>query len=151
MGLYAVLDSNGYPIAYHESRRVIFEFCEKINRDYPDKDCISVKVKHPKRIYNSQAYVDNYLVKVGRSYVPARLYDEASVFHDEEKYNYEEVVNLISRELEFSDLSSKEIKSLESTLTYFQKKLNNPSEIDLRSLEHLKEMKEGLQDSYYKE
>lgn len=147
MGLYAVLNERGNPIAYHENKRIIKDFLQMINK----KDHIVVKVRHPNDIENTPEYSDLYLVKIGKEYIPSIYFDSADILRTEELYSYDSLVEIITRELEYNKkLNREEKKSLENTLVFFRKrirKIKNES-CDYESSKRFHELREEMNYSY---
>lgn len=146
MGLYAVLNESGNPIAYHENKRVTKEFLKEINK----KNYIAVKVKHPKDVEDTEEYAELYLVKVGTQYIQSKYFDSVDILNQEEVYSYDSLVNIITRELEYNeDITNSERKSLQKTLLYFQRRIkeikDNPC--DYETAKRFYEMREEMEYS----
>ena len=140
MALYAILNHNGTPIAYHNNKRVIKRHLEALN----DSRNIIVKVKHPKQVEDTRKFAELYLMKSGNGYVPARLYDSANILLEDELYDYDNLLCLIDRELVTNDLSSQDKKALIRTYQYFKERVKEiKSEApDLQAIEEFESLRE---------
>lgn len=141
MSLFALLDKYGEPIAYHESKHVIIEY----HRTLKNNECTLVKVKHPRRVKETERYTDYYLVKCGGNYVPSKFFDDASILSGEALYEYQGVIDIISRELEFNnELQPSDRKSLEHVLGFFDNRIKEIHDmpVDMESVKRFHNMRE---------
>lgn len=148
MALYAILNERGKPIAYHHRKDIVNEYLKgSKNENY----CL-VKVKHPKRVEGTSEYADLYLTKVGNFYVPSRYYDSASILIEDELSNYYNLVDIVTRDLEFmSDLTDKDKKALERTLQFYQSRIYDIKEeqIDENTLRRMDDMMQEYSNICY--
>lgn len=151
MKLYAIVNKNGTPIAYHENKRVIKDFYKDMNK----LEFSIVKVKHPKKIVNTSSYAELYLVKLSGSYIQSKFYDSAYILREEELYDYDTVVNILVRELEYnsSNMSKEEKNAVKKTLGFFEERVAEIKEnkIDFESVKHFDEMRQEYQRGCYYE
>lgn len=152
MKLYAIINKNGTPIAYHENKRVI----ESHLQDLDQSEFSMVRIKHPKKIIDTSGYSDLYLVKIGGGYIQSKLYDSAYILREEELYEYDSLINIIVRELEFnnSSISKEEKVALKRTLAYFEERIDEikSEKADFESIKRFDEMrKEYNNKGYYNE
>ena len=141
MKLYAIINKNGTPVAYHDNKRVIKDFYQ----DMDHSDFSIVRVKHPKKIVDTSSYAELYLVKLGGGYIQSKFYDSAYILREEELYDYDTVVNILIRELEFnsSTMSKEEKNAIKKTLVFFEGRVEEIKEnkIDINSVKHFEEMR----------
>lgn len=148
MGLYAVLNENGKPIAYHENKRIVKEFLSDIKKP----NHIVVKVKHPKNIEKTEEYMDLYLVRIGNQYIQSMYFDSADILSKEELISYESIIDLLIRELEYnSSISRSERKNLEKTLMFFQRRIEeiNDYPYDYESCKRFHEIRQEMEYAKY--
>lgn len=137
--IYLLKNSNGLVIAAHKNLKVVQDF----KRQIKDDSTVIVKIKD-KNILKKNAYYDFYLVKHGHGYIPTKYYDEADLLNNEEIYNYQQVVDMIRRELEFNgELSKAEIKMLEKAFVFFIKRVDEikDSEPDYENCKKFNELR----------
>lgn len=155
MKLYAVIDGTGQVLGYHDSKTVVKQFMEGI-KERDQKDSLKlVKVLNPKKVKDTSKYLDLYLVKLGNGYIPAMYYDEASIVSEGEIYNYEETVNVISRELEFNSdqLSKEDKKALRRVLKLYEGRIEEIKDTptDYRAAKEFKQLRDEYEFNLMKD
>lgn len=151
MKLYAIINNNGTPVAYHDNKRVIKDFYS----DLKNPEYSIVRVKNTKKITETSSYADLYLVKVGGGYIQSKFYDSAYILREEELYDYDTVVNILIRELEFNspNMNKEEKQALKKTLSFFEERVEeiksgNP---DIESVKRFDEMREEYNRGHWYE
>lgn len=143
--MYGLYTRDGMVVGYHERKDVLREYGRQLNIH----NLYIVKVKK-KKISETN---DLYLVRYGGGWIPSMLYEDATIITDEERYEYERITDIISRELEFEKLSSSDRKALEKTYLYFREKVEEINEEipDIKQIQNCRDLRQQWDHSVYKD
>lgn len=126
MKLYAIIKKeNAKPVAFSNDSEVIREFFYQQHFTADEYWYGKIKKHDANQIRETSEYADLFLVKIGRTWVQSKYYDEMSLLQDDAVYAYDEVIHTLETELEFSDLSKSEIKSMKEVIKYFSDKVES--------------------------
>lgn len=144
--MFAVLDSKGRLIAYHDEKRVVEKYADSVRSIHH----ITLNVKKIKKRskYKLKGREDLYLVKYGKTYIQEGyvMYIELSDSKFEEDEC--EAKDVLLRILELNELSSKDTKAIARVIRLLDKMIYE-KEHYTPSFNELKDLKESYDPYIY--
>jgi hypothetical protein len=126
MKLYAIIKrENALPVAFSDDCEIIKDFFYQQHFTCEDYWYGKIKKEDADQIKGTKEYADLFLVKVGRTWVQSKYYDEMSLLQDDAVYAYDEVLRILESEFECSDLSKSEAKAIKEVIKYFNNKIDS--------------------------
>jgi len=137
--MWVIMSKGQNLIAYHEKRKVIEKYFDKI-RNQCDGDFYVITKLKTKQIKKIRDYYDYYLLRYGDFYVPAAYYCMIEDDYDNILYEYNYVIDIIQRIIEIEDLTDKERKNLVNTAVIIKTLMQNEKtkEPDMNELKRRK-------------
>lgn len=131
MKYYVVYDDSLYPdrdkfmwshvIAFHESKRVVHEYAQRLQKEAPQLKTIIFSVKESKIISNTN-YYDRYLIRYGNKYIQSKFYD---LIKEDYQTAIRETIfckEILMKYLEYEKLSKSDKKALEKVVSFLDEK-----------------------------
>ena len=150
--MYIVLNDDNKLIAFHDEKRVVKTYVENYNRNNDEKLSFR-KVKRSKIKKELKNKEDLYLVKYRSTYIQSKYYDSMEISETDILDELQSTKDVLYRilELDYKNLSNKEIKHLESTIKILEERISDELEYTpcVRELNEIKENIEYYQNKFY--
>lgn len=116
--MYAAMNSNGEPIAFHKKLSVLSEYVDNV-RSYHDGEVKLriAKIKN-KKVKGLKDFDDLYLVRIGDTFIQNKFYNYMRFVSDEPLYDLQRTISTLEDILTIKndELSSKDIKHIKKSI-----------------------------------